>query len=65
MLAFRKTEIASDLLGVAMGVPFQALQANGEPCVRIFISIYLLGLLASFLLVAANTTRLKKCDRSA
>lgn len=33
MLAFRKTEIASDLLNVAMGVPFEALQANGEPCV--------------------------------
>lgn len=33
MLAFRKTEIASDLLSVAMGVPFEALQANGEPCV--------------------------------
>lgn len=35
MLAFRKTEIASDLLNVAMGVPFEALQANGEPCVSI------------------------------
>lgn len=35
MLAFRKTEIASDLLSVAMGVPFEALQANGEPCVSI------------------------------
>lgn len=35
MLAFRKTEIASDLLSFAMGVPFEALQANGEPCVSI------------------------------
>lgn len=33
MLAFRKTEIASDLLNAATGVPFEALQANGEPCV--------------------------------
>lgn len=45
MLAFRKTEIASDLLNVAMSVPFEALQANGEPCVSAHINISLLVLL--------------------
>lgn len=40
MLAFRKTEIASDLLNVAMGVPFEALQANGEPCVSSHIATH-------------------------
>lgn len=38
MLAFRKTEIASDFLNVAMSVPFEALQANGEPCVSSHIT---------------------------
>lgn len=38
MLAFRKTEIASDLLSAAMGVPFEALQANGEPCVSVRVT---------------------------
>lgn len=45
MLAFRKTEIASDLLNVAMSVPFEALQANGEPCVSAHITVKLLVLL--------------------
>lgn len=45
MLAFRKTEIASDLLNVAMSVPFEALQANGEPCVSPRMNILLLVLL--------------------
>ncbi|KAF6806305.1 hypothetical protein CMUS01_14399, partial [Colletotrichum musicola] len=34
MLALRKVEIASDLVGVVTGLPFEALQANGEPCVE-------------------------------
>lgn len=39
MLAFRKTEIASDLLNAATSVPFEALQANGEPCVSSRVTI--------------------------
>lgn len=35
MLAMRKVEIASDLLDVVTDLPFEALQANGEPCVRL------------------------------
>lgn len=40
MLALRKTEIAGDLLNVTMGVPFEALQANGEPCVSNHATLY-------------------------
>ncbi|KAK1658336.1 hypothetical protein BDP55DRAFT_565437 [Colletotrichum godetiae] len=34
MLAMRKVEIASDLLEAVSDIPFEALQANGEPCVE-------------------------------
>ncbi|KXH49539.1 hypothetical protein CSIM01_03827 [Colletotrichum simmondsii] len=34
MLAMRKVEIASDLLDAVSDIPFEALQANGEPCVE-------------------------------
>ncbi|KAI3545313.1 hypothetical protein CABS03_04037 [Colletotrichum abscissum] len=34
MLAMRKVEIASDLLEAVSEIPFEALQANGEPCVE-------------------------------
>lgn len=59
MLAFRKTEIASDLLNVAMGVPFEALQANGEPCVSIRVTVHLLVLSRYFHLVPADPLRSK------
>lgn len=63
MLAFRKTEIASDLLSVAMGVPFEALQANGEPCVSPCDTIQLRALLDPFILAPADTPRSRNCDR--
>ncbi|KAK7424204.1 hypothetical protein QQZ08_008692 [Neonectria magnoliae] len=34
MLALRKIEIASDLVSVVTSIPFEALQANGEPLVE-------------------------------
>ncbi|KAM0441272.1 hypothetical protein ACHAPT_000581 [Fusarium lateritium] len=34
MLALRKIDIASDLASVVGGIPFEALQANGEPLVE-------------------------------
>ncbi|KAF6808263.1 hypothetical protein CSOJ01_07676 [Colletotrichum sojae] len=34
MLALRKVEIAGDLVDVVTDLPFEALQANGEPCVE-------------------------------
>ncbi|KAJ4146258.1 hypothetical protein NW754_001722 [Fusarium falciforme] len=34
MLALRKIEIASDLVSVVEGIPFDALQVNGEPLVE-------------------------------
>ncbi|KAI8238196.1 hypothetical protein K4K53_004501 [Colletotrichum sp. SAR 10_77] len=34
MLSLRKVEIASDLLEIVTELPFEALQANGEPCVE-------------------------------
>ncbi|WQF76665.1 hypothetical protein CDEST_01679 [Colletotrichum destructivum] len=34
MLAMRKVEIAGDLLDAVSDMPFEALQANGEPCVE-------------------------------
>lgn len=34
MLAMRKVNVAGDLLDAARSVQFEALQANGEPCVR-------------------------------
>lgn len=37
MLAMRKVEIASDLLEAVSDIPFEALQANGEPCVNTII----------------------------
>ncbi|KAK7424346.1 hypothetical protein QQX98_000614 [Neonectria punicea] len=34
MLALRKIEIAIDLAGAVTSIPFEALQANGEPLVE-------------------------------
>ncbi|KAJ0344709.1 hypothetical protein COL154_009131 [Colletotrichum chrysophilum] len=34
MLSLRKVEIASNLLEIVTELPFEALQANGEPCVE-------------------------------
>ncbi|KAK9311935.1 hypothetical protein V1524DRAFT_466923 [Lipomyces starkeyi] len=34
MLAFKKTEIAQDMLRVIQNAPFEALKINGEPCVE-------------------------------
>jgi hypothetical protein len=34
MIALRKTEIAQDMLNVMQKAPFEALQVNGESCVR-------------------------------
>ncbi|RMJ11535.1 hypothetical protein CDV36_008834 [Fusarium kuroshium] len=39
MLALRKIEIASDLVSVVEGIPFDALQVNGEPLVVIFTTL--------------------------
>lgn len=35
MLAFKKTEVAQDMLKVIQDAPFEALKINGEPCVLI------------------------------
>jgi hypothetical protein len=36
MLAFRKTEIAQEMLRVIQTAPFEALKVNGESCVGYF-----------------------------